>query len=246
MSDPTFTVVPLSPLRKIIAARMTEAKQTIPHFRLVVDVELDALLGMRERYNAAHPDDKISVNDCVIKACAAALMQHPGVNAQLMGDELHQYHQADISVVIAVKGGLSTPVVRGANLKNVADIAREVKVLAKRAAAGQLKMAEILGGSFSISNLGAYGVDQFDAIINPPQCAILAVGRAKPRVVASADGTPRVATVLCVTLSVDHRAVDGVAGAEFLRTLRQLLEQSQWLFDVGKSDDRPITGAQKA
>lgn len=220
-----YTAVPLSPLRKIIAARMTEATQTIPHFRLVMDVEMDGLLAWREQANAAHPEEKVSVNDCVVKVCAAALMEHPQVNSQLIDSQLHQYCRADISVVIALKDGLSTPVVRGANEKGVREIAAEIRALATRAAAGKLRMDEILGGSFSISNLGGYGVDQFDAIINPPQCAILAVGRAKPRMTVSDSGATRVATILKATLSVDHRAIDGATAAIFLSTLRTLLEQ---------------------
>jgi pyruvate dehydrogenase E2 component (dihydrolipoamide acetyltransferase) len=225
-----YTVIPFSPLRKVIAARMTEANRTIPHFRLVADIEMDALLAMREQVNAVHPDNKVSVNDCMVKACASALMEHPAVNIQLIGEEVHQYHEADISVVIAVEGGLATPVVRGANHKSVLEIAAEVNVLTARSTARQLKMDEIFGGSFSISNLGGHGVEQFDAIINPPQCAILAVGRAKPRMTVSESGEAHVATVLRATLSLDHRAIDGAIGAVFLTTLRQTLEQPRDLF----------------
>jgi pyruvate dehydrogenase E2 component (dihydrolipoamide acetyltransferase) len=229
MAEP-YRAVQLTPLRKIIAARMTEAKRTIPHFRVMIDVELDALLALRGQVNAAQPEAKVSVNDCLVKAAAAALMEHPGINCQLVGDEIHQYHEADISVVIAVEGGLSTPVIRHANRKTVQDIAMEVKTLAARAAKGQLKMNEIVGGSFSISNLGGYGVEQFDAIINPPQCAILAVGCAKRRMIVNDSDETRIATVLRATLSVDHRAIDGVSAAAFLETLRQTLQQPQALF----------------
>jgi pyruvate dehydrogenase E2 component (dihydrolipoamide acetyltransferase) len=230
MTNGSYAVQPLSPLRKIIAARMTEATRTIPHFRLVTDIEMDALLAAREKLNAAQPQAKVTVNDCLVKGCATALMAHPAVNCQLVGEEIHHYHQADISVIIAVEGGLSTPVIRAANRKSVRDIAAEVKALAARAAHGQLKMSEILGGSFSISNLGGLGVDQFDAIINPPQCAILAVGRAKPRVVVAARGETRVATVLRATLSVDHRAIDGAVAAAFMQTLRNTVGvPSSWL-----------------
>lgn len=232
MADP-YTTLPLSPLRKVIAARMAEATRTIPHFRLVADIEIDALLKVREQMNAVHPDARVSVNDYLIKACATVLMEHPPVNIQLVGDAIHQYQTADISVVMAVEGGLATPVIRAADTKNVQEIAAEVKALSARAAAKQLKMNEILGGSFSISNLGGYGVEQFDAIINPPQCAILAVGRAKPRVVVSDDGEPCVRTVLRATLSVDHRTIDGATGGAFLASLRQKLEQPGDLF-LGK------------
>lgn len=229
MADP-YRVVRLSPLRRVIAARMTEAKQTIPHFRLVSDFEMDALLALRERTNATLSECKVSVNDCLIKACAMSLIEHPAVNIQLLGDEIHQYHDADISVVMAVEGGLATPVIRAANRKDVRQIAAESKALSTRAAARQLKMDEILGGSFSISNLGGYGVDQFDAIINPPQCAILAVGRAKPGLIVSEDGETRVARVLRATLSVDHRAIDGATAATFMSTLGRVLRQAQGLF----------------
>lgn len=232
MAD-AYKVVSLSALRKVIAARMTDAKRTIPHFRLVIDIEIDALLALRERENAAQDAVRISVNDCFIKACATALIEHPCVNIQLNGEEIHQFSQADISVVIAVPGGLSTPVIRGANRKTVRDIAAETKSLTVRAAARQLKMEEISGGSFSISNLGSYGIDQFDAIINPPQCGILAVGTARHRMVISEDGEARIAKTVRTTLSLDHRTIDGVTGAAFLATVRQLLERPDGLFTAG-------------
>lgn len=225
-----YTVVPLTPLRKIIAARMAEAKRTIPHFRVVAEIEMGALFAAREQANAGRSEGKASINDCIVKASASALLQHPEINVQLVGEEIHRYHQADISVVIAVEGGVSTPVVRAANEKSVWEIAKEVKALAARASAGKLRMSEILGGSFSVSNLGAYDVDQFDAIINPPQCAILAVGTAKPRIVAATNGAPRFAKVLKATLSVDHRAIDGAVAAAFIATLRQTLERPHRLF----------------
>jgi len=222
-----YTVVPLSPLRKVIAARMAEAKRTIPHYRLMVDIEIDALLRWRDRLIDTRSNARISVNDCLIKACAGALMEHPAVNGQLVDNEIHRYHDADISVVVAVEGGLSTPIVRAANTKSVHQIASEVKDLAARAARGQLKMQEVAGGSFSISNLGMHGVDQFDAVINAPQCAILAIARAKPSVTVSEGGEMRVATMLRATLSVDHRAIDGTAGAAFLQRLRQIVEHPE-------------------
>lgn len=227
-----YEVKPLLPLRKAVAARMIEAASTIPHFHLVADIKVDQLFALRAKLNGSlAADTKISVNDCMIKACASALMEHPIVNAQLVGHEVRQYHDADISVVVAVEGGLSTPVIRHANRKSLQEISAEVKALAVRAAAGQLKMSEIVGGSFSISNLGGYGVEQFDAIINPPQCAILAVGCARRRVIATDSGDVGVVTMLRATLSVDHRAIDGAVGAAFLSTLQQLLEQPRDLFD---------------
>ena len=223
MSEAEYKTIPLTPLRKIIAARMTEAKQNIPHYCVSMDIEMDPLLALRKRVNADNPNIKMSVNDFVIKACANTLMDHPEINSQLIDDEIHQYYQADISVVVSVEGGLSTPVLRNANTKTVQQIAAEVRTLATRAANGQLKMNEILGGSFSISNLGMYGIDQFDAIINPPQCAILAVASAKPKPMVK-NGALGISTVMRVQLSLDHRAIDGAAGSEFLSALCDQLE----------------------
>ena len=223
-----YNAVPLSPLRKIIAARMVNAKQTIPHYRISVDIEVDAMLALRQQINADQPDNKISVNDFIIKACANALMAHPEINCQLIDDEIHQYKQADIAVVVAVEGGLSTPIIFAANDKTLQDISREAKSLAIRAASGQLKTREILGGTFSISNLGGYDVDQFDAIINPPQCAILAVGSAKPKPVVKGEAI-RSAMVMRVSLSLDHRAIDGAVGAKYLSCLREQLQTPEGL-----------------
>ena len=218
-----YTTVALTPLRKVIAARMTEAKQDIPHFRVVTDIEMDALLALRKQLNDEHPQQKISVNDFVLKACAMALMQWPAINSQWVDNEILQYNQADISVVVAVPGGLSTPVLREVDTKSVRSIADQVKTLAERAAKGQLKMNELTGGSFSVSNLGMHDVDQFDAIINPPQVAILAVSSAKPQPVV-VDNSVVVKTIMRVSLSLDHRAVDGATGAGFLKTLKKLLQ----------------------
>jgi pyruvate dehydrogenase E2 component (dihydrolipoamide acetyltransferase) len=234
MND-AYTVTALSPIRKIIAARMAEAKRTIPHFRLTIDTEVDALLELRKELREHKPDADISLNDLLIKACATALMDVPAINVQWADTVLHQYRAADISVVTAVEGGLSTPIVRSAESKSIWEISREVKELSARAAHNALKMDEIAGGSFSISNLGMYGIRQFDAIINAPQCAILAVGSAKPRVVVSQKRETRIRTVLTVTLSADHRAIDGATGAVFLSALRQRLEQPGHL-RPGKED----------
>ena len=223
MSEEYF-VRPLSPMRKVIAARMSEAKRTIPHFRLMAEIEVDALMARRAELNQSCPSGGLSVNDLLIKACAQALMEVPEVNVQWADNELHQFVSADISVVIAVEGGLAIPVVRKAEGKSVWQISAEVKALAGRAARNELKMREVLGGSFSISNLGMYGVDEFDAVINPPQCAILAVGAARSRCVVSGDLKPRVATVMRATLSADHRAIDGVVGARFLAALKGRIE----------------------
>lgn len=226
--DETYTVLPLSPVRKVIAARMSEAAR-IPHFRLATDVEMDALLALRPQLQARHPQVRLSLNDLLVKACATALMDAPAVNIQWVEGEIRLYRVADIAVVTAVAGGLSAPIVRSAETKTCWEIARELADLTARAGRSALKMHEILGGSFSVSNLGMFGIDAFDAIVNPPQCAILALGRARARQVVSADGAPRIATLLRATLSVDHRALDGVTAAGFLSALRQRIEHPEHL-----------------
>lgn len=228
MND-AYTVLPLSQMRKIIAARMVEAKRTIPHFRVVADIETDALNELRERIRRDDQNNEISLNDLMIKACAMALMETPAVNLQWADNEIRQFHSADISVVVAVPEGLSTPIVRDAQVKPVAAISREIKDLVARASRNALRMEEVFGGSFSVSNLGMYGVDAFDAIINAPQCAVLALGCAKPKYVVSRERKPRVATVLQATLSVDHRAIDGVTAARFLSVFRNFVEQPEAL-----------------
>lgn len=219
-----YIVRPLSPMRRVIAARMTEAKRTIPHFRLGADIEVDALLMRRTELRQARPGSALSLNDLLIKACAQALMDVPDVNVQWADNELHQFANADISIVTAVDGGLVTPIVRSAEAKSIWQISTEVRELAARAARNELKMQEIVGGSFSISNLGMHGVDEFDAVINPPQCAILAIGAAKSRCVVSRDREAKVAMVMRVTLSADHRAIDGVLGARFLTVFKRRIE----------------------
>lgn len=223
--DNDYVVTAPSPLRRAIAARMTEASGTIPHFRLRADIELDALQALREELRSENAGAHLSLNDLLIKVCATSLMQVPAVNIQWLDDQIRQYRDADVSIITSVEGGLSTPIVRGANLKSVWEIAREARDLAARAATNRLKMDEVVGGTFGLSNLGMYGVDQFDAIINPPQCLMLAAGVAKPRVVVSQDRTSRIATVMKATLSVDHRAIDGVLAAQFLSVLKQLIEE---------------------
>jgi len=215
-----FKAIPLTQMRRAIGTRMTEAKRAIPHFRLVADMEVDRLLEWRKELLASGSAPKVSVTDLLIKLCAMALMDEPAVNIQWAETEIRQFATADIALVMAVEGGVSTPVIRHANLKSIAEIAREARELAQRARARTLKVSEIVGGSFSISNLGMFGIDQFDAVINAPQCAILALGAAKPSVVATPQRGTRVATVMTATLSCDHRAIDGVTGARFLTALR--------------------------
>ena len=212
----------MTSMRATIAKRLLESKQTIPHYRLAVDVELTALLAHRATLNTGGAT-KVSINDLLVRATALALVRHPEVNAQLQGDEIVKYAHADVCVAVASANGLVTPIVRAAETKTAAQIAAEVADLAERARGNRLTREEITGGTFTVSNLGMFGVDRFDAIINPPQVAILAVGAASDRVVAR-DGQPAVRRMVTLTLSCDHRVVDGAMGARFLATLRELIE----------------------
>ncbi len=216
--------IPLSTMRKVIARRLTEAKRDIPHFYLTIDCALDALLDMRKRLNERPGAEyKLSVNDFVIKAAALAIREVPDVNASWGGDRLYRYRDIDISVAVAVPGGLITPVVRKADQKGLATISAEMKDMAARAREGKLLPEEYQGGGFSISNLGMYGIREFAAVINPPQACILAVGAGEKRPVVR-DGALAVATMMTVTLSVDHRVVDGALGARFLQAFKTLVE----------------------
>ncbi|MDH5175922.1 MAG: 2-oxo acid dehydrogenase subunit E2 [Gammaproteobacteria bacterium] len=217
----------MTSMRATIARRLLESKQTIPHYRLAVDVELTALLAHRAALNAGG-SVKVSINDLLVRAVALALVRHPEVNAQLQGDEIVRFVQADVCVAVASDSGLITPVVRNADAKTAAQISTEVADLAGRARSNRLTREEITGGTFTVSNLGMFGVDRFDAIINPPQVAILAVGAGQDRVVAR-DGQPVVRRMVTLTLSCDHRVVDGAMGAKFLATLRELVETAKSL-----------------
>ena len=219
-----YEVVPLNTMRKTIARRLSEAKSTVPHFYLSVDIELDQLLAARKALNtAADGAYKLSVNDLIIKACGMALMKVPKANATWADEGIRLYQRADISVAVATDGGLITPVVRGANLKGLAAISTEMKDLAERARASKLMPEEYQGGSFTLSNLGMFGVKQFQAIINPPQASILAVGAGVEQPV-SRNGKIETATVMSATLSVDHRAVDGALGAQLLQAIKGYIE----------------------
>ncbi len=223
---PGDTRVPHTSIRKVIARRMLESKQTVPHFYLTVDLEIDSLLAARQAINAVaeKKGSKVSVNDMVIKACAKALRDHPECNASWTEDEMIQYGAVDISVAVATDRGLITPIVRNADLKGLAQIASEMKDLAARAKIGKLKLDEFQGGGFTISNLGMFGINSFSAIINPPQAMILAVGMGEERAVAR-KGQVVVRTMMSCTLAVDHRVVDGAMGAQYLQTLRAYIEQ---------------------
>jgi pyruvate dehydrogenase E2 component (dihydrolipoamide acetyltransferase) len=221
-----FKAVSLNGMRRVIADRLTEAKQTIPHFYLRRDIQLDTLLKLRSEVNSglAARGVKLSVNDFIIKACAMALQSVPAANAVWAGDRVLQMEASDISVAVAIEGGLFTPVLLDADSKSLSTLAVEMKDLAARARSRKLAPHEYQGGSFSISNLGMMGIDNFDAVINPPQGAILAVGTGKKRPVVDADGALSVATVMSVTMSVDHRVIDGALGAELLDAIVHNLE----------------------
>ena len=213
-----------SKMRQVIAQRLGESIGPIPTFYLTVEIEMDNALALRKQINSALSEEqKISVNDIIVKVAAMSLMKHPFVNASYQDKTIRFYEQADIGVAVAVDEGLITPVVRGANLKGFGQIASEVKELAGRARDRKLQPEEYTGATFSISNLGMFGIKEFTAIINPPEAAILAVGTAKPTVVVK-DGEFKSINIMSVTMSCDHRVIDGATGAKFLQTFRQMLE----------------------
>jgi pyruvate dehydrogenase E2 component (dihydrolipoamide acetyltransferase) len=214
---------PLNAMRRIIARRLTESKQTVPHFYLTMDCEIDALLKIRRELNAKSDAYRVSVNDFVIRATALALRQVPAANAAWSDDAILLWDTVDIAVAVALDDGLITPIVKMADRKGLAVIANETKDLVARARAGKLKLEEFQGGTFSISNLGMYGVREFAAVINPPHGGILAVGAGEQRPVVK-NGALTVATVMSCTLSCDHRAVDGAVGAQFLGAFKKFVE----------------------
>lgn len=215
--------VPHSGMRRAIARRLTESKQQVPHFYLTVDCRMDALLALRAQANQGGAV-KLSVNDFIVRAAALALREVPEVNASWQDDAIEFHAGADISVAVATDGGLVTPIVRDADVKPLSAIASEIVELAGRAKVNRLKPEEFTGGSLTVSNLGMYGIKQFAAIINPPQAAILAVGAAERRPVVDDNGDLKAATVMTVTLSADHRVVDGAVGARWLAAFRTLIE----------------------
>ncbi|MCA3510795.1 MAG: pyruvate dehydrogenase complex dihydrolipoamide acetyltransferase [Rhodobacter sp.] len=225
-ADRSYDVVELDGMRKTIAARLTEAKQTIPHFYLRRSAQLDALLAFRETLNRQLESRsiKLSVNDFIIKACALALQQVPDANAVWAGDRIFRLRPSDVAVAVAIEGGLFTPVLRDAHQKSISTLSAEMKDLAARARTRKLAPHEYQGGSFAISNLGMFGIENFDAVINPPHGSILAVGAGLKTPVAGKDGSITVATVMSMTLSVDHRVIDGALGAEFLKAIIGNLE----------------------
>ena len=218
-----YEEIKVSNMRRVIAERLQEAKQTIPHFYLTVDCTIDRLLEMRAELNGRSDAYKLSVNDFVIRAVALAMRKVPEANAQWAGSVIRRFKDVDISVAVAIDGGLITPVVRKADTKGLAAISAEMKELAQRARDGKLAPEEYQGGSFSISNLGMYGIKQFDAVINPPQAGILAIGAGEKRPVVK-DGALDVATVMTCTLSCDHRVIDGAIGANLLTAFKGFIE----------------------
>src|SRR5438128_2482463 len=231
--DVPFQEMPLDGMRRIIASRLVQAKQTIPHFYLTADVEIGRLITLREEANAAAPKDndgkpafRLSLNDLIIKAWAAALQRVPAANAVWAQDRILRLQHCDIAVAVALEGGLITPVIRRAEMKALSAISNEMKDMAARARARKLKPDEYQGGSSTISNLGMHGVREFSAIINPPQATVLAVGAARRQAVEKEDGGVAFASVLSVTLSCDHRVVDGALGAELLAAFKSFIEQS--------------------
>ncbi|NVN37348.1 pyruvate dehydrogenase complex dihydrolipoamide acetyltransferase [Komagataeibacter swingsii] len=223
-----YESVPHSTMRRVIARRLTEAKTTVPHFYVEMDVQLDALMALRKQLNAASPAEgpgayKISVNDMLVKAAALTLRRVPKVNVAYSDDATLVYDDVDISVAVSIPDGLITPIVRRADTKGLRQISTEIRDLATRARAGRLKPEEFQGGTFSISNMGMYGVKAFSAILNPPQAGILAIAAGERRPVVKGDDIT-IATVMTVTLSVDHRVVDGALAAEWVSAFRDVVE----------------------
>jgi pyruvate dehydrogenase E2 component (dihydrolipoamide acetyltransferase) len=219
---------PATQIRQTIAKRLVTSIGPVPHFFLTIDVDMDRAAEMRESLKALDPDLKISVNDIIIKCTAAALMQHPQVNASFQEKFIRYYEHADIGVAVAIEDGLITPVIRAANQKSLSQIATEVRELAERARSKKLKPEEYTGATFSISNLGMFGIDEFTAVINPPEGAILAVGAMAPKPVVR-DNQVVVKQMMRVTMSCDHRVIDGATGAKFLQTFKKILENPLYL-----------------
>ena len=225
-ADREFKEIPLNNMRKTVASRLTEAKQNVPHFYLRKEVKIDELLQVRARLNAhlAEKNNKLSINDFIIKSCALALQSVPTANAIWAEDKILQLKPSDIAVAVSVEDGLFTPIIRDADIKSLSNISKEMKDLAVKARSKKLMPSEYQGGSFSVSNLGMFGVDNFDAVINPPHGAILAVGRGLQKPIVNEDETISVANLMSLTLSVDHRVIDGALGAKLLQSITKYLE----------------------
>jgi pyruvate dehydrogenase E2 component (dihydrolipoamide acetyltransferase) len=220
-----YTAIPNSMVRKVIARRLLESKQTVPHYYLTIHCDIDKLLQVRKEVNEGAQGYKISVNDFIIKAAAMAQIKVPAANVAWTEEAVLQYSRPDISVAVATPNGLITPIIKDAAAKSLKDISIEMKDLGARAREGKLKPQEFQGGTMSVTNLGMYGVAEFSAIINPPQCCILAVGAGEQRAVVK-NGQVVPATVMTVTASFDHRAIDGAVGAEYLAAFKKLIEET--------------------
>lgn len=218
-----FEEIPISTMRKRIGQRMSESVNTAPHFRLSIDVNIDRLLALRKSINTDDPDIRISINDLLIRACAKSLLEVPEINCQYDGYSLKRFTHADIAVAVAIDDGLITPIVRKANTYDIRSLSEKVENLIIRAKTGRLMPDDILGGTFTISNLGMFGITSFDAIINPPQIAILAIGQVERKMV-EIDSRPEFVNIMNMTLSCDHRVLDGAIGAKFLSCLKKYLE----------------------
>ena len=226
-ADREFKEIPLNSMRRTVANRLTEAKQNIPHFYLRKEARIDELLRVRARLNAhlAEKNNKLSINDFIIKSCASALQSVPTANAIWAEDKILQFKPSDVAVAVSVEDGLFTPVIRDTETKSLSNISKEMKELAEKARSKKLMPNEYQGGSFSISNLGMFGVDNFDAVINPPHGAILAVGRVLRKPIVNEDDSISVANLMSLTLSVDHRVIDGALGAQLLGAITKYLEE---------------------
>jgi pyruvate dehydrogenase E2 component (dihydrolipoamide acetyltransferase) len=220
---------PLSEMRRTIARRLITSLGPVPHFFLTIEIDMERAAEMRRALNEIDPEVKVSINDIIIKVVAAALIQHPQVNASFQDKTIRYYEHADVGVAVATENGLITPVVRSADLKSLTEIAVEVRELADRARARKLKPEEYTGASFSVSNLGMFGIDEFTAVINPPEAGILAIGAMAPKPVAR-ENEVVVRQTMRVTMSCDHRVVDGATGAQFLQTFKKILENPLYLF----------------
>ncbi len=225
--DLPYEVVPHSMMRKTIASRLLESKQTVPHYYLTIDVKLDKVMALRKEVNAAAEGDyKISVNDFVVKACGVAQERVPSANVAWEDEAMLQYSRPDVSVAVSTPAGLITPIVTDASNKSLKNVSIEIKELAGKARDGKLQPQEYQGGTMTVSNLGMFGVDVFTAILNPPQCAILAVGAGVKKPVIGKDGEITTAILMTCTASFDHRAIDGATGAEFLAEFKKLIEET--------------------
>ena len=226
-ADREFKEIPLNSMRRTVASRLTEAKQNIPHFYLRKEARIDELLRVRARLNAhlAEKNNKLSINDFIIKSCASALQSVPTANAIWAEDKILQLKPSDVAVAVSVEDGLFTPVIRDTETKSLSNISKEMKELAEKARSKKLMPNEYQGGSFSISNLGMFGIDNFDAVINPPHGAILAVGRVLRKPIVNEDDSISVANLMSLTLSVDHRVIDGALGAQLLGAITKYLEE---------------------